>query len=1411
MPFLPMKYPEYRISMEAALPSSVHCWLRHELELRGIDSIVYTRYIISLLLQDGEDIEGTDPDFESFPRSRRKYKKPDKLDHLSVSDEERKKFAVVKCLSAISDEKSGIETLVDELCSRLKDSEIQASANTDIKERSCSSDGSEDSGPDTRDKAQKYYAAFPALHGQSASTNISPSDSVWKNNPFVKSLIASEEESSSANEDAEIRKINIPSHVHVPKHRKPRKNSSRNRKDFKDNKKKNNKNNDNGKGKKQKKTNNSMESDTPVWPPGFAKLDPIILQSFDENYDDCNPPQMENFYRPQNELCTRVESLLKGMLLPVPEKTYKELQDVDDMHAGNINLEVDKRQKLMIVEGMDEPESTDYDCPDADVNKEVEISLMKENCKTVQHSRDDSVSPELQEQESWYTQPIDVIFQSQDDEITTSKLRLYKRNSNPAFSPDPDSTSQCIAECDHQGVASSPVSVDRNRTLSFASDDDKDDIWEGSVLIPSWLTEVISADENDTENQEPITGSFVASSPLPTSDSGCIISKLADLSMSDDGFSMAYEENWKPASFSSDIGQDDQQQDENCTPTPDDVFKSADQALTLVDETLAVSLVDLDYLSELMSSDSDWQSWSPEEFIGQRRTCFSTLWQSQVLFDISLNVPDRFSGYEMLNDFSCWQPLGSSPYSQLWDVNMQKRTKVSSWDGHTLNGDDQVWFSENDFIFMQELPSYQLGLKNINSRKANTLIPMISIDIVPEPYSEGLSFLIDEEDANDEDVPYADQGISMNDMLSIWNLNASKTVDPKLSKSFELVPSEHSAFNDVPRKLIHTHSEPNLVQFRQEFMESDLNAPASPQEHLYFSPKTHFRPITPTYLPELYNNTKAKQNICQDLFGGLPSTKTPYQQYQVLDKESDEESFIPSFKVKNYSKSIQTGESFDAEEAVEESSESLGRDTPETLTLSIIEDVIEEKIDTLITVVEEHDTANTDSAYETDYGGYQGTDFENDLKHGSCCYQNEQMMEKSGFISSGDVDNGYIGDLMTYKVESFEATYPHTNDWPDAASCSAQSESCWKDPNPDDMADPWRPVDCQSLVRDETAYVENGQKNIGHSTWGEDLGLDHLYRESEMDMYKNIWSSAGQEYYSMDVCVPTGTGTGESYHGDSDEQYDNVDAVDYYKNLLAESYNEDFYQYHPMVDTCEVVDSNVKDIEEDTDDIFPFHAGFPEQDSYDLPQNTGLPTDPDSGDYLCVKLVYKDKMDENNTQQSYGRYDLMPMPDEAVTLTELEKEWLDTSVQSMWSVHKPSSAQRKPCSFYLEGNCRRSDCKFAHDISNITCRFWEEGGCFKGPLCPFLHGYPKVTSSVEVTPSPIELDKEKFDLNTEEFPELSLSVKNGNSVNINHKKNKIKTSATGRKDKGKKGSGRRHSNKENRCEVKIVNKCSSSV
>ncbi|GFQ90206.1 uncharacterized protein TNCT_353091, partial [Trichonephila clavata] len=52
--------------------------------------------------------------------------------------------------------------------------------------------------------------------------------------------------------------------------------------------------------------------------------------------------------------------------------------------------------------------------------------------------------------------------------------------------------------------------------------------------------------------------------------------------------------------------------------------------------------------------------------------------------------------------------------------------------------------------------------------------------------------------------------------------------------------------------------------------------------------------------------------------------------------------------------------------------------------------------------------------------------------------------------------------------------------------------------------------------------------------------------------------------------------------------------------------------------------------------------------------------------------------------------------------------------------------RKRPCSFFLQGNCTRSDCKYSHDVSTITCRFWKEGSCFKGITCPFYHGFFKM-------------------------------------------------------------------------------------
>lgn len=1093
----------------------------------------------------------------------------------------------------------------------------------------------------------RYYAAFPALHGQSASTNQSPSETIWRKNPLVKSLISltSEEDMSSANEDTEIRRINIPCPVAIPKHRKPRKNSSRSRKEHHDQHRKRDKSGGVSGRNNRFQKGHTDKYEALSWPPGFAKQDPLILHSLNFMDETFIPAQTESPKRPQNEHCTKVESLLKGMLLPTPEKTYKDLQDVEDCSPVEMRQKMDNMittpavalSAVDSVSGGVDATTEDVNVPDTASDMINLLSLSP---------RGESVSPELQEQEIWYTQPIDVIFHSQDDDIVSnSKLRLYKRLSDPASSPDQDycSTSDTNIECFHSSP-SSPIGFSRHRSLSFASDN-SDDIWESSVLIPAWLTDVISADENSDENLENVdlARSLKSSSPFPGSDSGLGLSKLADLSMSDDSFNLTNDK-WKPVSetcyctVEDFLGSQHLLLDDNCTPTPEDGYKYQQEAAGPAVRPVSESLVDRDYLSKFLPAEPDWQSHSPDDSfssLNPRRTCITALWQSQVLCDYSLNMPSSLPDFAMpmyeFYDIHCWQPLGSSPFSQLWDVNMQKRSKISTWGGQVCHSDSQVWFAEKTLVFLQNVSGIDVGGLDYGE---NTLIPHISIDVVSDSDTEASSFLAEDDDEDESRVRYFDRSVSMGDVPSFWDDDLQRAPDPKLSKSFELVPSEHSAFNDVPRKLLHVHSEPNLVKFRQDFADASQTSAHSPQEHLYFSPKTHFRPITPAYVPELLPSI-SKQQVCQDLFGGLPSTKTPYQHYQVLDKDSDEEGFIPRFKVKNYSKSIQTGESFERVESPADSSETLERDTstPETLTLSMIEGIMEEKIDQLVAISEDidQDTANTDSAYETDYGG-------NDQQPSKCCYQsNGHSSDKNvGIMGSACVDNGLLGEMTNYTVQSFVATFPHTNDWPDLdlSLSTKQHETCWAtDTEVENPLEAWPPSECPDACQAEE--TESSYPAQSHGPWGDDLGLDHLYRESEMEKYKNIWSSAGQDYYSVDIGI-TGSSSNTGGVDCLDEEYDNDSTEDYYMNMLVEAYDgKGFFDFEP-VSGEEAGDPKVDHSIEtlgDTETPFLTYAGFPDHE--DVPPEMALTPDEDLVDYFSVKLVYKDKqLNESDLHQT---------------------------------------------------------------------------------------------------------------------------------------------------------------------------------
>lgn len=172
-----MKYPQL-----VSMPSAVSDWLEEQLEARGIDAVVYTRYVLSLLHTHAVDVIYPDEELQ-FSRLKKEVKRSsggrkrfrrssDWWRHAQADAEQIKRSAAVECLMSASDQNCEIESLVDELCEKLKE----------VNSEPCSPSNPSDTTTATAPKeqkitpqelAEKYYAAFPPLCPQSPSKLIS--------------------------------------------------------------------------------------------------------------------------------------------------------------------------------------------------------------------------------------------------------------------------------------------------------------------------------------------------------------------------------------------------------------------------------------------------------------------------------------------------------------------------------------------------------------------------------------------------------------------------------------------------------------------------------------------------------------------------------------------------------------------------------------------------------------------------------------------------------------------------------------------------------------------------------------------------------------------------------------------------------------------------------------------------------------------------------------------------------------------------------------------------------------------------------------------------------------------------------------------------------------------------------------
>lgn len=141
----------------------VQSWLGQELEKCGIDAMIYTRYILSLLLHDNYDYDLQEQEndiFLGFEKGACKKWTKSKKKPSDLTLEEMKKQAAVQCLRSASDENSGFESLVEELCTKLKD--LQGKEDEKIRKRF---DGSlsPDTSSTVKNQVEMYYEAFPPL------------------------------------------------------------------------------------------------------------------------------------------------------------------------------------------------------------------------------------------------------------------------------------------------------------------------------------------------------------------------------------------------------------------------------------------------------------------------------------------------------------------------------------------------------------------------------------------------------------------------------------------------------------------------------------------------------------------------------------------------------------------------------------------------------------------------------------------------------------------------------------------------------------------------------------------------------------------------------------------------------------------------------------------------------------------------------------------------------------------------------------------------------------------------------------------------------------------------------------------------------------------------------------------------
>lgn len=140
------------------------------------------------------------------------------------------------------------------------------------------------------------------------------------------------------------------------------------------------------------------------------------------------------------------------------------------------------------------------------------------------------------------------------------------------------------------------------------------------------------------------------------------------------------------------------------------------------------------------------------------------------------------------------------------------------------------------------------------------------------------------------------------------------------------------------------------------------------------------------------------------------------------------------------------------------------------------------------------------------------------------------------------------------------------------------------------------------------------------------------------------------------------------------------------------------------------------------------------------------------------------ELQEHHQQQQYLELENQQLKDQERRQHQDEQLHTEDEYQAIQrDIQQLTTRLPKPCVFFLEGNCRRSDCKYSHDLSSITCKYWIDGFCFKGEMCPFLHSYSPKGQDSGLLDDDLALTKKElnptFVIESEaDFPSLPLDA-----------------------------------------------------